>query len=351
MRTLFLALPVALLACDRKGADMLPQAVGNHPDVLEIGKLSVMSPEQYEAYLSAEDPIAYCANELDADGNPLCYYGQMGPAPAGKRGGATYTFVIPSTIPGTTDPIGEICILVDPETVFWNAAIAREDRDDKYGFPDFPNDDGDIDLFAGMSSYYTGSPGVQLGDFKGFYTDSLGRTLEIEYGECFQSGARIGFNTAHPGRAAPEFCTVDVEGRGGIPFTAVLDTFSVPLEDGALSFGTMVVAGSCRSLSINECSVRGEALDPMVNEPVDSSGVKTCTTQLEAAACGERLQEFCCLHPSMCWDEKAPDDACESFLDQYDPGRSGAAWDNFCGETNDGGDKVNEAFCCEEMRG
>jgi hypothetical protein len=351
MRNLILTLVLLTSACDREGADMLPDAVGGHPIVLEMGSLGVMSASQLAAFQASEDPYAWCQENLDAQGNPLCSYGQLGPPETGKRGGATYTFDVPATVQeeGVEEAteVTNLCIIVDPETVFWNAAISVEDREDKYAFPDFPDDDGDLDLFAGMSAYYTGSPGVELGDFKGYYTDSLGRTIEIEYGECFQSGAQLGFNTAHSGRAAVEFCDFEVEGRAGTQFTVVLDTFSVPLNDGAMAFGTMVVAEECRRLDVNECTIRGESLEPLESNPV----ARTCTPQLELASCAEKLQEFCCLHPSMCWDEKAPDDACDSFNAVYDPAGTGDAWDNFCNETADDGTKPNEVYCCEEARG
>ena len=131
---------------------------------------------------------SWCQDNLDENGNPYCYYGLLGQAPTGVKGGATFTFR------GTGD---RVCIVTDPETVFWNTAVASVNPDDKYSYADLEQDDGDIDLFAGLSSYYTGSPGVELGDFKGFYTDSLGNSVAIEYGECFQYGAQSGMNNAH----------------------------------------------------------------------------------------------------------------------------------------------------------
>ena len=137
----------------------------------------------------------------DNEGRQLqpCFFGELGQAPLGTIGGATYTFVAPENA-----SLGEVCLTVDPETVFWAESINPINRDNEFGYPDHYDDDGDIDMFAGLSSYYNGSPGKELGDFTGYYTDSLGTTVEIEYGECFQTGFPSGMNTAHAGRGTTE---------------------------------------------------------------------------------------------------------------------------------------------------
>lgn len=359
---------VSVAACDRDGLSYLPVAQGDHPDVFDIGTLGIMSLDQLEEFKATRyaaqsavivqqggdpvpSPIEWCADpeNVDAEGNPLCYFGQLSGSTDGVRGGATYTFSVPNApLSAGGDPIESVCVIVDPEAVFWNQSISPIEREEPYGFPDFPNDDGDLDLFVGMTSYYTGSPGVELGDFKGFYTDSLGRKLEIEYGECIQaSGVRRGFNAAHAGRAAAEFCAIEVGSRYGVPFTVVLDTFSVPLDDGALSFGTMLVEGDCRGI-VDECTLRGESLEATVSTPV----AKDCTPELEEASCSARLQEYCCLHPAMCWDEQAPDDACDTFFAVWDPNNLGieTARENYCslGISNADGDRLEPSpeICC-----
>ena len=113
-------------------------------------------------------------------------------------------------------------------------------------------------MFAGLSSYYTGSPGLEIGDFKGIYTDSLGNKVEIEYGECVQSSQYTA--NAHAGRGAAEFCTIDTNNRVGVEYTVVLESFSIPLDDGSLSFGVAVLEGSCSDYTINECLIPGESL-------------------------------------------------------------------------------------------
>lgn len=364
---------VALTGCDREGLDYLPVAQGDHPAVVDIGTLGIMSLEQLDEFKATRfaaqsaviveqggdavvSPIDWCADpaHVDAQGNPLCFFGQLSGSTDGVRGGATYSFQVPSDpITDGGDPISSVCVIVDPESVFWNQSIAPTEREETYAFPDFPNDDGDLDLFVGMTSYYTGSPGVELGDFKGFYTDSLGRQLEIEYGECIQaSGTRRGFNAAHAGRAAAEFCAIEIGSRYGVPFTVVLDTFSVPLDDGVLSYGTLVVEGDCRGI-VDECTVRGESLEATVDTPV----ARDCTPELEEATCSARMQDFCCLHPAMCWDEQAPEDACDTFNEVWDPNNEGIekARDNYCnlGITTAAGDQLEPSpeICCAAYAG
>ena len=320
----------ALVGCDRDGSDLLP-ANGQFPPVVTIGSVGVLSPQDYWNYRNSSDPQAWCNERMDDDGDgvvddddPLrCYYGQLSMPEPGVVGGSSYTFTVPSsqtidTQDGTsTTEVEDICILVDPETVFWNHSMAELERETKPIYPDFHDDDGDLDLFAGMSSYYTGSPGVELGDFRGFYTDSLGRTIEIEYGECEQRG--MNFGEHHAGRAALEFCEIDVSGRSGVQFTVVMETFSVPLNDGSLSYGTIVYGGKCSDIVPTpgeELVIPQESLDPS-GKP-GSFTTRACTAELEIAVAGEVEQSFCCAHPGLC-SERAPEDSCAAFIETYDP--------------------------------
>ena len=246
----------------------------------------------------------WCENNTDEEGRPYCYYGVLGQARAGVKGGATFTF-------SGTD--SRVCVVTDPETVFWNTAVAAIGPNERYSYADLEEDDGDIDLFAGLSSYYTGSPGVELGDFRGQYTDSLGNIVEIEYGECFQYGAQTGMNNAHAGRAAAEYCTINTENRLGKLYTAVLESFSIPLDDGALGFGAMVLEGSCGDYVIDECAMYGEGLalqtdaDGIAQSDDNGkvlSSPRACTVQLEQAACDGSLKSFCCEYPAMCGEDE-----------------------------------------------
>jgi hypothetical protein len=328
------SLPIlaSLIGCDRSGLDKVPQPNDTYPAVSEIGQLEVMTAAQYNAMAGegsgastwCNDTSAGVGREVVGDRDqeaelPLCYYGQVGLTEiGGDLGGATFTFE------GTG---GDICLVVDPETVFWNQSVAADNARTNYSYPDLEEDDGDIDMFAGLSAYYTGSPGVEIGDFTGFYTDSLGNQIEIEYGLCTQVGAQ-GQDDSHAGRATPEYCNIDTSNYVGVEFTVVLETFSVPLDDGLLSFGVMAREGSCSG--ITECSMLGESLN-------DDGSVRDCTPQLEAAFCGQQtLESFCCVHPDMC-GEDASINECESALEEAEVSDLDTLESQFCSEND----------CCE----
>ncbi len=248
------------------------------------------------------------------------FYGQLGRAPDLTKGGATFTFM------GTGD---DVCVILDPETVFWNQSIAPASRTDQYAYPDYFDDDGDLDLYGGMSSYYTGSPGVEIGDFRGFYTDSKGELIEIQYGECNQTGYG-GVDGAHAGRAKPEFCTIDTDQQEGVEFTIVMETWAVPLDDGVLSFGVAVMNERCPRVDTSECFIRTESLDADGNP-------KACTDKLEFAQCDGKLGSFCCANPEMCGDENVVDPGlCEDLMVVDD---AKVTRDEWC--------EANPSLCCD----
>ena len=280
--------------------------------------------ERYDWYLEhgTIDCETFKAN-TEADNNREAlpfFYGQLGRAPDLTKGGATFTFM------GTGD---DVCVILDPETVFWNQSIAPASRVDQYAYPDYFDDDGDLDLFGGMSSYYTGSPGVEIGDFRGFYTDSKGELVEIQYGECNQTGYG-GVDGAHAGRAKPEFCTIDTDQQEGVEFTVVMETWAVPLDDGVLSFGVAVMNERCPRVDTSECFIRTESLDAN-GEP------KACTDKLEYAQCDGKLASFCCANPEMCGDENVVDAGlCEGLMVVDDEKVTRDAW---C--------EANPVLCCD----
>jgi len=224
-----------------------------------------------------------------------------------------------------------------------------------YSYPDVEEDDGDLDMFAGLSAYYTGSPGIQLGDFTGFYTDSLGNKIEIEYELCEQNGypRGDGDNPVKAGRAAAEFCTINTENHIGVPYTVVLEKFSVPYNDSVLSYGVGVFEGVCnpesggfdavtgtQNVKTDECTFLGESLN------LDGT-VRACTPQLEASFCsdwpsnsltGPALPAFCCLHPDMCGEDTLPED-CQTVFDKWLVTNIDDLETAFCGESG---------FCCTE---
>lgn len=316
MKNSIVVLLATLVACDRSGDDLIPQPNGEFPAVIDIGELAILTPAQLqELRAEGSGAKAWCDNNLDSEGRQHCFYGILGQAEAGIKGGATFTFR------GNGD---RVCIVVDPETVFWNTSVANVNPEDQYSYSDLEEDDGDIDLFAGLSSYYTGSPGVELGNFRGFYTDSLGNSVEIEYGECFQYGAQTGMNNAHAGRAAAEYCAINTSNREDKLYTVVLESFSIPLDDGAMGFGAMVLQGGCSDYVIDECTLYGEGLterrdtdgEIIVSETTGLADAfaKTCTVQLEQASCNGYLQQFCCEYKYMC-GEDADVDMCDSLAE------------------------------------
>jgi len=320
--TLGIALMSSLMGCDRDAKDYVPTADSDFPGVLEVGELAIVTKEEFNLLNGeVEDaPIPYVVQDNCTereDGTLRCFYGQLGATEVGKSGGATFTF---------TGNGEEICLVVDPETVFWAESIAPGLNEvAEYAYPDFYNDDGDLDMFSGLSSYYTGSPGVELGDFKGFYTDSLGQQVEIQYGECFQTGAQTGMNDAHAGRGTVEYCTIDTDQREGIQYTVVLETVSVPIDDGVLSFGAVVLEGRCTRLGPTECTIRGESLNK------ETGTARTCTENLERAQCDKQLGPFCCANPQMCGEEFADRSDCDD--DVYDIDGASNSRDDWCSAT------------------
>lgn len=282
----------SLAACDRNGRELVQRPDDNYDPVKDLGDVNVIP-------VTLAKSIGEVGCEAE-DGTANCLYDQVGTPPAGTRGGATFNFK------GTG---GTVCVIMDPEAVFWNTSISPTEANETYIYPDNIRDDGDIDLFGGLSSYYTGSPGVDVGDFTGYYTDSLGNTVEIDYDkDCSQVGKR-GQSDAHGGRGAPEYCEIDTELLAGVDFTVVLQTFSTPLDDGVLSFGAMVVDAGCGigGISVTECTIPSEALDPETGEPLPEFA------GLEEAFCANQMLEYCCAHPEMCGDDVA-DDVCDGVV-------------------------------------
>jgi hypothetical protein len=294
MMTVGIAILSALTGCDRSGSELVPRPSDAFPGVVEAGELVIITSDDLDTMNSIGPD--YC--EDDGSGKK-CIYGQVGATEQGKKGGATFTF---------TATGGDVCVITDPEAVFWSTSIAPANPNESYIYPDNTVDDGDIDLQAGLSSYYTGSPGVELGAFSGYYTDSLGREIEISYSECSQVGYQSQTD-AQAGRAAIEYCDIATEGREGAQYTVVLSTFAVPLDDGVLSFAAVVVEGKCSRVgSLNECTLLGESLD-------ENGVTRTCSESMEVAACdggAEDLPYFCCANPDMCGDDP-PTEVCLNF--------------------------------------
>ncbi len=294
-----------LAACDRSGLELLPAQNENVPTVVELGELRVLAADERPSVFTPSD-----CNQVDEDGRYNCYYGMVSATDGVEVGGATFGFR------GTG---GEVCVLVDPEAVFWNKYIGGADSGGVWGYPAPALNSGDLDLFGGLSSYYTGSPGVEIGDFSGFYTDSLGREVEIDYVECYNESPYDETVEAHGGRGAPEFCTINTSGREGILYTIVLETFKVPNDDGLLAFGTTVIDGPCESGGGLMGGANGPGECTMIGESIEESGAtRACSAGLELAYCSNIdspasarvLSRFCCSYPDMCGDNP-PEGICE----------------------------------------
>jgi len=288
---------VALLAaCTGSGSDFVLEPTADAPAVSDFGMVDVISEDDWNKLGEQAAIDEYGIHET------------VGPAETGHVGGSTFRFVAPG---------GDVCIFTDPELVFWGQSISPIQPNVNFQYADNYNDDGDIDLFAGISAFYTGSPGVEMGDFYGVYTDSQGQQTTIAYNECLQNGAKSGFVESHAGRGTPEFCTLDTDQREGVEFTVAMQTFAVPLDDGKLDFVAVVVNASCSSLGLGaptyECKYHGERFQ---REDESDEDYAVAVIGLEDAYCAGTPSQYCCEHadeyPDMCGE---PPDS--SFCQQF----------------------------------
>jgi hypothetical protein len=161
-----------------------------------------------------------------------------------------------------------VCVWADPETVFWSQSVSASNPQAHFSYPDNVRDDGDIDLYAGLSVYYSGSPGVRLGDFEVRYQDALGNPIPVQFNLCTIISAQYPAGGAHSGRAAPEYCTLG-NTQLGASYTVVLEVFSPPGDDNRLGYGLLFTEGDCENLrnlnpinNADECLILGESIDP-----------------------------------------------------------------------------------------
>lgn len=244
--------------CDREGGYYVADPNPDYPFLQDLGEFRVVSAEEQAAAFNGDNEfVAYDATLLEADdaGRPGVWYGGLGaPEDPSYYGGATFTFA------GTG---GSVCVVVDPELVFWNQAQSPSATTSEYLYVDNTADDGDIDLDVGLSAYYTGSPGVEMGNFELVYTDGGGVDHTLSYSQCAQAGSQS-FSGAHSGRSTVEYCTVNTSGLEGVQLTGVLNTFLLPLTDGVVHYAAGVFEGSCTGLvaapkGIDECFLSREA--------------------------------------------------------------------------------------------
>jgi hypothetical protein len=205
-----------------------------------------------------------------ADVRAATIYGEVGPNADSLPSGVTFEFL------GTG---GDVCAFVDPELVFWNQSVSQLAPVRQFRFPDNPYDDGDLDLRAGLSVYYRGTPGASMGGFEVQYTDDLGNDVEVSLVSCIQESDYDDNLEPYAGRGTPEYCTIR-NTQPGVSYTVALEAVSLPRDDGRLSFGIVLANGECdgspsaliptvtdQGLSDQpvhqECVVVGEALPPL----------------------------------------------------------------------------------------
>jgi hypothetical protein len=239
-------------ACDYDGFELYPQ-VTDVPGIIDLdAELGGIVPSAFTDRASFEAAV---------------HYGAVGATGTSELGGTTFTFK------GTG---GSVCLWVDPEVAFWNQSVASTAPEQAFEWPDNQTDDGDIDLFAGYSVYYSGSPGQEIGNFNIVYEDALGNTIPIDFNECRISGYQPGDNDSHMGRGRPEFCTLSAT-QPDVDYTVLMQTWSTPTDDDILSYGFAVVQGRCtdvqRLADDSECVIAGEGRDPATNLPYPGSDV------------------------------------------------------------------------------
>lgn len=279
----FLAL-LPLFACVN-AADPFRPDITDAPSIYHIGELDPVLPEEVAGVVA--DPETYAAN---------VHYGQLGADPdPGVLGGATFDFA------GTG---GTVCVIIDPEAVYWNRTEEEGDTVGKIKYTDIYEDDGDLDVNVGLTAYYTGSPGVEMGDFNAIYTDPAGVDHTLAFNECVQTN-QSGISGIHAGRATVEYCEIDTAARAGVMFTGAIETFSLPIDDSVLNFGVMVVDGDCNELYAvvgeDQKVVSGPSECILPDEVHKGGGEqegKDWFAELEADFCvgPARLNSFCAEH-------------------------------------------------------
>ncbi|MCB9795514.1 MAG: hypothetical protein H6741_22640 [Alphaproteobacteria bacterium] len=290
MRAFLIALTSlsVLVACNRDGRDYVPGPVDGFPGI---------------AILNEGEDVEVIPQEQWVDGavRPVsAIYHTLGTPTSGYFGGSTLTFM------GTG---GDVCVIVDPESVWWNQSVAASGANSTWAYADNYLDDGDMDLEVGLSAYYTGSPGLEMGTFEQPYEDSLGNMVTIEFNECVLVGSRSQVG-AHAGRARPEYCTIDTSLHPDRQYTVALTTWSVPKDDYLISYAVAVFDGACDDTFEVGANNRIPLLDPaqlgdvecaLLGESRDEDGnIRAGFDDLELAFCAGEQAEYCEANPGMC---------------------------------------------------
>lgn len=275
---------LALGGCDYRGEWLFANTT-EIPPVIDLGEIEPID-------VNSRDDVVGAA-----------IYGELGASGTAEQGGATFSFR------GTG---GSVCVWVDPELVAWNQAVALTGANVEYSYPDNYFDDGDIDLFGGLTVYYNGSPGERVGDFAIRYDDSLGNEIAVQFNECTILD-RDSLPGGHSGRSTVEYCTLRAT-QPDVGYTVLLQTFTTPLDDDRLAYGLLLMNGDCDTLKeqvfvdlgtpqAEECLILGEALDPsttVVNDDgtIDYGDPYPGSEDFERSFCGigdTPLPDFCAL--------------------------------------------------------
>lgn len=285
MKSLLLLAPLALalVGCDHTGNEYRPQ-VTDVPSIVDLGELEVIPADVWAD--EAFDITQYATyTQLGADENP------------GKQGGATFEFA------GTG---GAVCVVMDPEAIYWNVAKGV-DATRAYKYEDNYSDDADLDMDIGLTAYYSGSPGVEIGDFNAIYSDPAGQDHTLEFNECLQPGAYQPY--VHSGRGTFESCEINTDERAGIMFTGVVKTFALPIED---SIANYAVAAFELPASAGRSGCGALKLGPQ------RIPLSECTLPSEANL-GEGGDDFSEVETAFCDGPGAVNDYCEAHLGDENP--------------------------------
>jgi hypothetical protein len=244
-----------------------------------------------------------------ADAQTKVIYGEIGATGTSERGGVTLSFR------GTGGPV---CLWVDPEMAAWNESVSTQSPVADFLWPDNPFDDGDLDLAAGLSVYYSGTPGQEIGSFRILYEDQLGNRVPIELNECV-IGSLNATSGGRSGRGSPEHCTLQAT-QPGVSYTVLLETWSTPLDDDILSYGLLLANGDCGDIvgaAPEECVITGEARAHIKGDDNDPDGHVDETPidgseDLEQAFCDYQNNSHSTLIYDFCVEEAKTKDCSDS---------------------------------------
>jgi hypothetical protein len=283
-RTLLALLALtALTACNRSGRELVSFPVDGIDGVAVLGEITPIQ--------STDWGFADSIDKVEAI-RDLAVYAKVGAPRDVFYGGATATFMSNG---------GSYCLMVDPEGTAWVPSVSLDDQDPIYAWPDNNLDDGDIELTAGLSAYYTGSPDISMGDFRQTYEDSLGNEVQVEFNDCVQRGY-FDQEAVGAGRGRPEYCEIDTSLHPNREYTIALQTWSLPIDDDVLSYALAVFEiPEGEENASTPCAYVLQALDAGSLERECILTNESCSPADEAAgACNQREIEYAAAEYAFC---------------------------------------------------